>query len=173
MEASVNSEMAYSSIRSDEGQTLETLTFQIFDGGNSTFIHSFDKTKFLCFTLLPTQNQTFFRNRKFLQNNKESSFSVKKLRLCGRKTRNERVDRCQISDRKARALQSQQTAFANAYELILLKNFWMDVLLITSLRNSVLSLKYRKSHDTRSRMPYCRPPILCASCKKYTFENLC
>ena len=80
MEASVNSEMAYSSIRSDEGQTLETLTFQIFDGGNSTFIHSFDKTKFLCFTLLPTQNQTFFRNRKFLQNNKESSFSVKKLR---------------------------------------------------------------------------------------------
>ena len=52
MEASVNSEMAYYSIRSDEGQTLETLTFQIFDGGNSTFIHSFDKTKFLCFMLL-------------------------------------------------------------------------------------------------------------------------
>ena len=76
-----------------------------------------------------------------------------------------------IAKLTSRALQSRQTAFANAYELILLKKFWMEVLLITSLRNSVLSLKYRKSHDTRSRMPYC-PPILCASCKKYTFENL-
>ena len=36
-----------SSIRSDEGLTLETSAFQIFHGGNSTFINSFDKTKFL------------------------------------------------------------------------------------------------------------------------------
>ena len=33
-------------IRSDEGLTPETLAFQIFHGGNSTFINSFDKTKF-------------------------------------------------------------------------------------------------------------------------------
>ena len=32
-------------IRSDEGLTLETSAFQIFHGGNSTFINSFDKTK--------------------------------------------------------------------------------------------------------------------------------
>ena len=36
-----------SSIRSDEGLTLETSAFQIFHGGNFTFINSFDKTKFL------------------------------------------------------------------------------------------------------------------------------
>ena len=36
-----------SSIRSDEGLTLETSAFYIFHGGNSTFINSFDKTKFL------------------------------------------------------------------------------------------------------------------------------
>ena len=30
-------------IRSDEGLTLETSTFQIFHGGNSTFTNSFDK----------------------------------------------------------------------------------------------------------------------------------
>ena len=34
-------------LRSDEGLTLETSAFQIFHGGNSTFINSFDKTKFL------------------------------------------------------------------------------------------------------------------------------
>ena len=34
-----------SSIRSDDGITLEKSTFQIFLGGNSTFIKSFDKTK--------------------------------------------------------------------------------------------------------------------------------
>ena len=34
------------SICSDEGLTLETSAFQIFHGGNSTFINSFDKTKF-------------------------------------------------------------------------------------------------------------------------------
>ena len=34
-------------IRSDEGLMLETSAFQIFHGGNSTFINSFDKTKFL------------------------------------------------------------------------------------------------------------------------------
>ena len=33
--------------RSDEGLTLETSAFQIFHGGNFTFINSFDKTKFL------------------------------------------------------------------------------------------------------------------------------
>ena len=33
--------------RSDEGLTLEKSAFQIFHGGNSTFINSFDKTKFL------------------------------------------------------------------------------------------------------------------------------
>ena len=32
---------------SDEGLTLETSAFKIFHGGNSTFINSFDKTKFL------------------------------------------------------------------------------------------------------------------------------
>ena len=31
---------------SDEGLTLETSAFQIFHGGNSTFINSSDKTKF-------------------------------------------------------------------------------------------------------------------------------
>ena len=31
--------------RSDEGLTLETSAFQIFHGGNFTFINSFDKTK--------------------------------------------------------------------------------------------------------------------------------
>ena len=34
-------------IRSDEGLTLETSAFQIFHGGNFTFINSFDKTKVL------------------------------------------------------------------------------------------------------------------------------
>ena len=33
--------------RSDEELTLERCTFKIFRGGNSTFINSFDKTKFL------------------------------------------------------------------------------------------------------------------------------
>ena len=36
-----------SSIRSDEGLTLETSAFKIFHGGYSTFINSFDKTQFL------------------------------------------------------------------------------------------------------------------------------
>ena len=31
----------------DKELTLETSAFQIFQGGNSTFINSFDKTKFL------------------------------------------------------------------------------------------------------------------------------
>ena len=31
---------------SDEGLTFETLAFEIFHGGNSTFIESFGKTKF-------------------------------------------------------------------------------------------------------------------------------
>ena len=33
-------------IRSDEGLTIETPTFQLFHGSNSTFISSCDKTKF-------------------------------------------------------------------------------------------------------------------------------
>ena len=33
-------------IRSDEGITLEMSAFQIVEGGNSTFINTFDKTKF-------------------------------------------------------------------------------------------------------------------------------
>ena len=33
-------------LRSDEGLTLETSAFQIVHGGNSTFINTFDKTKF-------------------------------------------------------------------------------------------------------------------------------
>ena len=38
-------------IRSDEGLTLETSAILIFHGGNSTFINSFDKTKFMLETL--------------------------------------------------------------------------------------------------------------------------
>ena len=34
------------SVHSDEGLMLETSAFQIFHGGNSTFVSSFDKTKF-------------------------------------------------------------------------------------------------------------------------------
>ena len=34
-------------VRSDEGLTLETSAFEIFHGGNFTFINSFDKSKFL------------------------------------------------------------------------------------------------------------------------------
>ena len=51
-----------SSIRSDEGLTLETSAFQIVHGGNSTFINTFDKAKFSCFTLSLTQHYSFFRN---------------------------------------------------------------------------------------------------------------
>ena len=36
-----------SSIRSDGGLRLETSAFQIFHGGNSTIINSFDETQFL------------------------------------------------------------------------------------------------------------------------------
>ena len=43
-------------IRFDEELTLETSAFQIFHGGNSTFINLFDKTKFSCITLTPTQH---------------------------------------------------------------------------------------------------------------------
>ena len=32
-----------------------------FYGGNSTFINSFGKTKFSCFTLPPTQHHSFFK----------------------------------------------------------------------------------------------------------------
>ena len=49
-------------IRSDEGLTLETSAFQIFHGGNFTFINSFHKTKFLFWSLPPTQHHSFIRN---------------------------------------------------------------------------------------------------------------
>ena len=46
--------------RSDEGLTLETSAFQIFHGGNFSFIrNSFDKTKFSLFTLPPPQRHSF------------------------------------------------------------------------------------------------------------------
>jgi len=51
-----------SELRSDEGLTLETSAFQIFHGGNWTFINTFDKTKFLFWSLPPTQHHSFFRN---------------------------------------------------------------------------------------------------------------
>ena len=53
-------------IRSDEALTLETSAFQIFHGGNSTFINSFDETKFSCITLSPTRHRSFFKNYKFV-----------------------------------------------------------------------------------------------------------
>jgi len=43
----IKTDNTHSSIRSDEGLTLELSTFLIFHGGNATFINSFDKTKFL------------------------------------------------------------------------------------------------------------------------------
>ena len=54
-------------IRSDQGLTFETSAFHIFHGrGNSTFINSFDKTKFSCFTLPSMQHYSFLRNQKFV-----------------------------------------------------------------------------------------------------------
>ena len=44
--------------KADEGLTLETSAFQIFHGGNSTFINSFDKTQFL----FKTSVSLFFHN---------------------------------------------------------------------------------------------------------------
>ena len=38
--------------RFDEGLALETSDFQIFHGGNSTFINWFDKAKFSCFIVV-------------------------------------------------------------------------------------------------------------------------
>ena len=60
-EAKGNSEMAYSSICSDEGLTPEMPAFQIFHGGKSIFINSFDKTRFSCFSLPTKQHRSFFR----------------------------------------------------------------------------------------------------------------
>ena len=48
--------------RCDEGLALETPVFQIFDGDHFGFIKSFDKTKFSCFSLPPTQYHSFLRN---------------------------------------------------------------------------------------------------------------
>ena len=52
-------------VRSGVGLTLEKSAFQIFHGGNPTFINSFDKTKFSYFTLPSTQHHSFFRNWNF------------------------------------------------------------------------------------------------------------
>jgi len=49
-------------IRYEEGLTLETSAYQIFHGGNSTFIKSFDKNKFSYFILSPTQHHRFLGN---------------------------------------------------------------------------------------------------------------
>ena len=64
-----------SSIRSDEGLTLETSAFQIFHGGNSTFMNSFDKTKFLFHS--PTDH-CFFRSRNLFA---ETSVRLRKVKL--------------------------------------------------------------------------------------------
>ena len=56
-----------SSIRYDEGLTLETSSFQIFHGGNSNFINSFDETKFSCFTLPQKQHISCVRNENFVK----------------------------------------------------------------------------------------------------------
>ena len=70
-------------MRSDEGLTLETLAFQIFHGGNSTFINSFDKTKFLCFTLPPTQITVSFetRNLFFVWRHGGRALVIKKINV--------------------------------------------------------------------------------------------
>ena len=43
--------------------TLEGSAFQIFNGGNFSFVHMFDKTKFSCLTLPPTQHQISLKSR--------------------------------------------------------------------------------------------------------------
>ena len=48
-----------SALRLNEGFTLETPAFQIFRGGNSTFINSFDETHFLFYS--PTEAAPQFR----------------------------------------------------------------------------------------------------------------
>ena len=47
LNARVQSALIPAVIRSDEGLTLETSAFLIFHGGYSSFINSFDETKFL------------------------------------------------------------------------------------------------------------------------------
>ena len=54
------------SIRYDEGLTLETSSFEIFHGGNSKFINSFDETKFSCFTIPSKQHISCVRNENFV-----------------------------------------------------------------------------------------------------------
>ena len=58
-----------SSMRSDQGLTLETSAFQIFHDDNSTLINSFDKTNFFSLShgrsstvSLETRNQFFFHS---------------------------------------------------------------------------------------------------------------
>ena len=55
-----------SSIRSDEGLTLETSAFRISVRWPIYIINSVDKTKFLYTTSLPTQHHSFFRNYPFI-----------------------------------------------------------------------------------------------------------
>ena len=45
----------------DEELTLETPAFKLFTMAN-LLIKSVDNTKLLCYTLLPTQHHSFFRN---------------------------------------------------------------------------------------------------------------
>ena len=56
-----------SSIRSDEGLTLETPVLQDFHSSNSIFSNSFDIIEFSCFTLPSTQHHSFFINYKFVR----------------------------------------------------------------------------------------------------------
>ena len=50
-----------SSIRSDEGLTLEMSALLIFHGGNSTFINTLDKTKFLFHSLSCAAPQILYK----------------------------------------------------------------------------------------------------------------
>ena len=71
---------------------LETSAFQIYHRGNSTFIISFDKTKFSCFALPPMLHHSFFRNQillfPFLDVNKQPNLEAAHCRcwsgFCGR-----------------------------------------------------------------------------------------
>jgi len=54
--------MRSENIRSGEELTLKKAAFQIFHGGNSSFINSFDKTKLSCLILPPKQHHSLFRN---------------------------------------------------------------------------------------------------------------
>ena len=46
----------------------------IFQGGNLTFIISFNKTKSSCFTFPPMQHHSFFRNYRDINRNEQSCY---------------------------------------------------------------------------------------------------